>query len=63
LDRFAIPGAFAALRGETLTIGVLMFPNMDQIYCTGPFEMLSRVPDARVHLIGSQPGPFRTASA
>lgn len=53
------PEAFTALRGKPLNIGILIFPNMDQIDFTGPFEVLSRLPNAKVHVIGVQNGPFR----
>ncbi|MEI9916187.1 MAG: DJ-1/PfpI family protein [Methylovirgula sp.] len=53
------PEAFTALRDKPLNIGILIFPNMDQIDFTGPFEVLSRLPNAKVHVIGTQPGNFR----
>jgi cyclohexyl-isocyanide hydratase len=53
------PEAFTALRGKPLNIGILIFPDMDQIDFTGPFEVLSRVTDAKVHVIGTRSGPFR----
>lgn len=31
---------------KNLNIGALIFPRMDQIDFTGPFEVLSRVPDS-----------------
>ena len=34
-----------------LTIGALIFPRMDQIDFTGPFEVLSRIPDSTIHVI------------
>lgn len=34
-----------------LTIGCLIFPAMDQIDFTGPFEVLSRIPDSTIHVI------------
>jgi cyclohexyl-isocyanide hydratase len=34
-----------------LTIGCLVFPRQDQIDFTGPFEVLSRIPDSTVHVI------------
>jgi cyclohexyl-isocyanide hydratase len=34
-----------------LTIGCLIFPRMDQIDSTGPFEVLSRIPDSNLHVI------------
>jgi cyclohexyl-isocyanide hydratase len=51
--------AFAALRDKPLTIGILVFPDMDQIDFTGPFEVLARLPGARVVVIGSQTAPFK----
>lgn len=35
----------------TLHIGMLLFPKLTQLDLTGPFEVLVRVPDARVHLL------------
>jgi len=34
----------------TLDIGMLLYPGLTQLDLTGPFEVLHRVPDARVHL-------------
>jgi cyclohexyl-isocyanide hydratase len=53
------PAAFTRLRNKPLRIGILIFPDMDQIDFTGPFEVLARTPNAQVHVIGTQPGPFR----
>lgn len=50
---------FDALRGKHLDIGILLFPSMDQIDFTGPFAVLSRLPNATVHLIAMKPGPLR----
>lgn len=55
----ATAAAFTALRDKPLTIGILIFPDMDQIDFTGPFEVLSRLPNARIVVIGSQKGPFK----
>ncbi len=35
----------------TLHIGMLTFPNLTQLDLTGPFEILVRIPDAKVHLL------------
>jgi hypothetical protein len=35
-----------------LTIGALIFPRLDQIDFTGPFEVLSRIPNSTIHVIG-----------
>ncbi len=53
------PEAPAWARAGHLTIGCLVFPRLDQIDCTGPFEVLSRVPDATVHVIGKTAAPVR----
>lgn len=37
--------------GKPLEIGLLFFPRMTQLDVTGPFEIFSRLPDARVHLL------------
>ncbi len=42
-----------------LEIGSLIFEGMDQIDLTGPFEILSRIPNATYRLYGSAPGPVR----
>jgi cyclohexyl-isocyanide hydratase len=42
-----------------LNIGILIFPRMDQIDFTGPFEVLSRVPDSTVHVLWKEKTPFR----
>jgi cyclohexyl-isocyanide hydratase len=44
---------------QNLTIGALVFPRMDQIDLTGPFEVLSRLPDSAFHLIGKTLAPVR----
>lgn len=53
------PEAFTALRNKPLSIGILVFPQLDQIDFTGPFEVLTRLPDTKVHVIGTEKGPFR----
>lgn len=53
------PEAFTALRNKPLSIGILVFPQLDQIDFTGPFEVLTRLPDTKVHVIGTRRGPFR----
>jgi cyclohexyl-isocyanide hydratase len=53
------PTAFTRLRDRPLQIGMLIFPRMDQIDFTGPFAVLSRVPNANLHVIGVEAGPVR----
>jgi cyclohexyl-isocyanide hydratase len=42
-----------------LSVGCLIFPRMDQIDFTGPFEVLSRMPDTTVTVVGKELGPIR----
>jgi cyclohexyl-isocyanide hydratase len=42
-----------------LTIGCLVFPGQDQIDFTGPFEVLSRIPDSTVLVIAKTQAPIR----
>lgn len=42
-----------------LVAGCLVFPRQDQIDFTGPFEVLSRIPDCTVHVISKDGGPIR----
>lgn len=56
-----IPEAFARLHDKPLNIGILIFPDLDQTDVTGPLGVLSRLPGAKVHLIGAQKSPLRDA--
>lgn len=52
--------AFSSLQSQDrLSIGIVIFPEMDQIDFTGPFEVLVRLPGAKVHVLGTQKEPFR----
>jgi cyclohexyl-isocyanide hydratase len=42
-----------------VTIGCLIFPRMDQIDFTGPFEVLSRISDSTLHVIAKTNSPLR----
>jgi cyclohexyl-isocyanide hydratase len=42
-----------------LQLGAILFPQIDQADFTGPFEVLSRVPDATFHVIGGNKSPVR----
>lgn len=44
---------------SSLNIGIIIFPRMDQIDFTGPFEVLSRVPGASVHALWKEKSPLR----
>jgi cyclohexyl-isocyanide hydratase len=42
-----------------LQLGILIYPRMDQIDFTGPFEVFSRLPNATVYVLGKEKAPFR----
>jgi len=42
-----------------LHIGSLLFEGVDQIDLTGPFEVLSRIPNVTYRIYGKAPGPVR----
>jgi cyclohexyl-isocyanide hydratase len=44
---------------QPLSVGCLIFERMDQIDFTGPFEVLSRMPDATIRIIGKELAPVR----
>lgn len=45
---------------ETIHIGFLLFPNLTQLDLTGPVQILSRVPHAKVHLLWKDTEPVMT---
>ena len=45
--------------GTHLEIGSLLFEALDQIDLTGPFEVLSRIPDATYRIYGTTAEPIR----
>lgn len=47
------------LSARPLSVGCLIFERMDQIDFTGPFEVLSRMPDTTVRIIGKERSPVR----
>ena len=50
------------IRGsKQLQIGALIFPGVDQIDFTGPFEVFSRIPGATCHVIAKDRKPIRDA--
>jgi cyclohexyl-isocyanide hydratase len=46
---------------ENLEIGAILFPGIDQADFTGPFEVLSRVPNSRFHVLAKTLQPVRDA--
>lgn len=47
--------------GGALEIGSLLFEGIDQIDLTGPFEVFTRIPNARCRLYGLSAAPVRDA--
>jgi cyclohexyl-isocyanide hydratase len=48
------------IRGsKQLQIGALIFPGVDQIDFTSPFEIFSRLPGAAYHIIAKDKKPIR----
>jgi putative intracellular protease/amidase len=42
-----------------MDIAILLFDGVTALDAVGPFEVLSRVPDARVRFVAARPGPVR----
>ena len=45
-----------------LEIGILVFPRVQQLDLTGPYEVLVMVPDARMHLVWKEQGAIPSAT-
>ena len=56
---FVSEGPGPQITTRPLSVGCLIFPQMDQIDFTGPFEVLSRMPDTTVHVVGKELAPIR----
>ena len=46
------------ITSQPLSVGCLIFERMDQIDFTGPFEVLSRMPDTTVQVVAKDPAPI-----
>lgn len=46
----------------TLHIGMLLYPGLTQLDLTGPFELMHRIPDAKVHLLWKTRDPITSDS-
>lgn len=46
----------------TFHIGMLLFPRLTQLDLTGPFEVLHRMPETRVHLVWKDLAPVKAES-
>ena len=45
---------------EPIQIGILLYPNVTQLDATGPAQVLSRVPGAKMHMIWKTLDPVPT---
>jgi cyclohexyl-isocyanide hydratase len=45
-----------------LQIGILVFPGVQQLDLTGPYEVFASLPDAQVHLVWKDRAPIRSAT-
>ena len=43
-----------------LQVGILCCPRMTQLDLTGPYEVLCRMPDTRVHVLWKDTAPVKT---
>ena len=41
-------------------IGMLIFPRLTQLDMTGPYEVLARLPNTKVHLVAHAMAPVKT---
>lgn len=46
---------------DRLNVGAIVFPKMDQMDFTGPFEVLSRIPNAKFHVLWEHRTPILDA--
>src|SRR4051794_2340626 len=47
-------------RGEPVDIAIPIYDNLTALDAVGPYEVLSRLPEAKVHFVAVEPGPKRT---
>ena len=45
---------------HTITVGMVLFPNLTQLDLTGPYEVFARMPDTVVTLVAEAPAPVRS---
>ena len=48
-----------ATSNEQLQVGILIYPELDQLDFTGPFEVLTRMPNSTVHLLWKTTDPIK----
>ena len=45
---------------QPLSVGLVLFDGLTQLDLTGPYEVLARMPDTRVHLVAASSEPVRS---
>lgn len=45
---------------RSVSVGMVLFPDLTQLDLTGPYEVFSRTPGAEVHLLASSSEPVRS---
>jgi cyclohexyl-isocyanide hydratase len=50
------------VRDMPIDIGLLLFPRVQQLDLTGPYEVFASIPDARVHLVAKTAEPVTSAT-
>jgi cyclohexyl-isocyanide hydratase len=55
----ADPDPAPPLPNTPLNIGAIIYPRLDQIDFTGPFEVLSQLPNSAFHILGKEKAPIR----
>jgi hypothetical protein len=55
-----LAGGPPALRGLFMDIAIPLFPSITALDAIGPYEVLSRLPGARVRFVAVTPGPYQT---
>lgn len=48
---------------RSVSVGMVLFPDLTQLDLTGPYEVFSRTPGAEVHLLASSSEPVRSERA
>jgi cyclohexyl-isocyanide hydratase len=55
----AVKAGVALMRRDHLHVGALVYPGVDQLDFTGPFEVLARLPDSTFHVLWKEKVPVR----
>jgi len=46
----------------TLHIGLLLFPRLQQLDMTGPYDVFAHMPDVKVHLVWKRREPVKSSA-